>query len=157
MLTYIRDTKSIPFFEISQVYQQSIEDPDRSDNLWQEEQDLYHELLDLVEHRKGVLAMWRTEQGIQTVLRLEKHLDGYLIHSLQTRQQSRRKGFALKLMTAVLQDHPKGTVFYSHVMKDNVASLQLHLRCGFQVHSDMARLMDGTVSNRYVTLKLLKE
>ena len=157
MLTYIRDTKSIPFFEISQVYQQSIEDPGQSENLWQEEQDLYHELQDLIEHRKGVLALWCTEQGIQTVLRLEKHLDGYLIHSLQTRQQSRRKGFARKLMTAVLHDHPKGTVFYSHVMKDNVASLQLHLRCGFQVHSDMARLMDGTVSNRYVTLKILND
>lgn len=158
MLTYIRDTKSIPFFEISQVYQQSIETPEKQrQRLWMEEQALYDELQDLIERRKGALAIWRAEQEIQSVLRLEKYLEGYLIQSLQTQSQSRRKGFALKLMTAVLDDHPKGTVFYSHVKKDNLASMQLHLRCGFQVHSDIARLLDGTVTNRYVTFKLLKD
>ena len=163
MLTYISEMKSLPFFEICQVYQQSIEHSAqalsgaRSEGLWQEEQELYQELRDLFEKRNGVLALWRTEQGIQAALRLEKYNEGLLLQSLETRPENRRKGFALSLVSAVLADQPRNTILYSHIKKDNIASMQLHLRCGFQAHSDMARLLDGTVTNQFITLKYVKE
>lgn len=163
MLVYISDMKNLPFSEICRVYQQSIEcsvgesSVTLSERFWQEEHGLYQELQDFFSRRNGTLALWRTEHGIQSALRLEKWNDGYLLQSLETHPESRRKGFALHLVKSVLADCPRGTILYSHVKKDNIASMQLHLHCGFQVHSDMARLLDGTVSNRYVTMKFLKE
>ncbi len=156
MLTYISDIKNLPFFEICHVYGQSLE-RSTSEGFWQEKHGLYHELQSFITERKGILALWRTEQGIESILRMEKYNDGYLIQSLETCPESRRKGFAFCLMTAVLEDCPSGTLLYSHVKKNNIASMHLHLKCGFQILTDMARLLDGTVSNRYATLCYIKK
>lgn len=163
MLEYIFNMKSLPFMEICQVYMQSLsceasmkKDVD-TDYYWQEENDLYQHLNDFFASSKGVMAIWRTEAGIQSVLRLEGYGDGQLLCSLETRPESRRKGFATMLVKAVLADLQEGSVVYSHVKKDNSASMQLHLKCGFTVHSDIGKLLDGSISDSYVTLKFIKK
>ena len=163
MLEYIYDMKSLPFMEICQVYQQSLGceraikgDIDAGD-YWQKENDLYQDLGDFFAHAKGVMAIWRSDTGIQAVLRLERYGDGHLLCSLETRPESRRKGFATMLVKAVLADLQEGSVVYSHVKKDNTASMQLHFKCGFVKCSDMGKLLDGSVSNAYATLKYIKK
>lgn len=80
----------------------------------------------------------------------EAYEDGLLISALETAPDCRRKGFARKLLTAVVQR--EGGKLYSHVAKNNTASLRLHEACGFRILKDSARLIDGTVSVRFYTM-----
>ena len=163
MLEYIFDIKSLPFMEICQVYEQSLacglehENSGETARYWKEENDLYLQLQDFFANRDSRMAVWRTVDGIQAALRLEHHRDGLLLFALETRPDSRRKGFASSLVEQVLADLDAGEIIYSHVRKDNSASMQLHFKCGFTVHSDVGRLLDGSVSNAYVTLKYIKK
>ncbi len=82
-------------------------------------------------------------------LRMERFHDGWLLSALETAPDQRRKGYAFELVRMILEHyHP----VYSHVDKDNKASLAVHRKCGFMQLYDYGRLLDGTVSNRYCTL-----
>ncbi len=155
MLEYIFDIKSLPFMEICQVYQQSLA-METTEDYWSESNDLYQQLKDFFLKKNGYMAVWRTEDGVQSALRLEPYRSGYLLCSLETRPDVRRRGFASMLVNAVLADLTKGSVVYSHVKKDNLASMQLHFKCGFVMHADAGRLLDGSVSDAFATLKYIK-
>lgn len=99
----------------------------------------------------GGYAVWLEGGHYVCALRFEPYRDGILISCLQTGENSRRKGYAQKLISSVCSKFQKP--LYSHVEKKNIPSRKLHCKCGFEVISDTATLLDGTVTSRYETLR----
>lgn len=102
----------------------------------------------------AVYCIWEADGCYQAALRLEPYGDGLLLEALETKPESRRRGYARSLILAVQawlreRENPK---VYSHVSKRNQASLGVHRACGFQKLLDCAEYVDGTVSTNAVTL-----
>lgn len=95
-------------------------------------------------------AVWAPDGKYKAVLRLEEYRDGYLIAGLETAVNERRKGYASALIHSLLTSFPN-TVFYSHVMNGNAASVRLHEKCGFIKIKDTAAYLNGTVSTNAAT------
>lgn len=104
--------------------------------------------------RGAVYCVWVVDGCYQAALRLEPYQDGLLLEALETRPESRRRGYAKSLIRAVQArlGEREGLRVYSHVAKRNRASLRTHLACGFFQVQDCAREIDGTVSTNAVTL-----
>lgn len=100
----------------------------------------------------GGYAVWQEDTHYVCALRFEPYRDGILISCLQTKEDCRRRGFGQKLILSVHTHFQKP--LYSHVEKKNTASRSLHRKCGFETISDTAALLDGTVTSRYVTMRL---
>ena len=119
------------------------------------EQDFYQYLREsFFDYEKAVFAVWE-EQGIYlSALRLEPYADGLLLEALETHPEHRRKGYAKKLIEAVLADlrHKNIKVVYSHINKRNAASLQTHISCGFHRISEQATYIDGSVTRTACTM-----
>lgn len=118
------------------------------------EQDFYSYLLEQFFPTPGArYAVWTAGGKYVSALRLEPYRDGLLLEALETAPGERKKGYASALICAV-QEMPehRGVRLYSHVDKQNAASLRVHLGCGFQILSDCAAYVDGTVSSRAYTL-----
>ena len=100
-------------------------------------------------------AVWTDNARYVSALRMEPYEDGFLLSGLETAPDARMKGYATKLLQAVKEyiDCTIRLPVYSHIHKGNTASLALHRKCGFTQHSDFGRLIDGTVSCNYYTLK----
>ena len=104
----------------------------------------------------AVYAVW-VECGLYvSALRLEPHKDGWLLEALETAPDYRKKGYAKALMEAVLQRMGQ-TIVYSHVSRRNLPSLRTHYACGFQKHLDHVVYLDGSVTNRAITLRYIKK
>ncbi len=119
------------------------------------EDDFYSYLHDVFFQREGTFyAMWTVDEKYVSALRLEPYRDGLLLEALETVPDCRRSGFAKSLIQAVQQWlTQRGSVrLYSHVGKQNEASMRVHLQCGFQVIRDSASYLDGSVNNRACTL-----
>lgn len=84
-------------------------------------------------------------------LRLEAFLDGLLLEALETRPDSRRMGYAKKLVESVLAQLPLGTKVYSHVSKTNEASLATHRSCGFEIAYNYGLYANGERYDHQVT------
>ena len=97
-------------------------------------------------------AVWTEQGSYVSALRLEPYKDGWLLEALETAPDYRKKGYAKALMIAVLE-YMDQNIIYSHVSKRNEASLRTHYACGFQKHLDHVVYLDGSVTNRGVTLK----
>ena len=80
---------------------------------------------------RGNYYIWAEDGRYLAALRLEEHGDGLLLEALETRPDSRRRGCAKELISAVLERLPPGTRVYSHVNRRNAASLAAHRACGF--------------------------
>ena len=107
---------------------------------------------DFFRQQGAFYAVW-TEQGrYVSALRLEPYKDGWLLEALETAPDYRKKGYAKALMIAVLE-YMNQSIIYSHVSKRNEAFLRTHYACGFQKHLDHVVYLDGSVTNRGVTLK----
>ena len=118
------------------------------------EQDFYAYLVEFFKEPTARYAVWIYECRYAAALRIERYHDGLLLNALETAPAMRRSGFAGKLVCAViehLQTSGKG-VLYSHVNKNDVFSLKVHLSCGFRIVSDQAVYLDGTVRSDSVTL-----
>ncbi len=87
-----------------------------------------------------------------SALRVEPYQDGMLLEALETAPQYRGQGCATKLMEEIKAIVPEN--IYSHVGKRNTASLQTHKKCGFEVISDCATYIDGSVASNAYTLCL---
>ncbi len=98
----------------------------------------------------AVCALWVIDGRYRSALRLEPYKEGYLISALETAPEDRRKGYAKCLLQAVTDKY--SLPIYSHIEKTNKASLSLHRACGFEVCSDSAVLLDGTVTQNYFTM-----
>ncbi len=119
------------------------------------EDDFYSFLHDVFFKRDGVCcAMWVVDGTYVSALRLEPYRDGLLLEALETAPDCRRRGYARSLIQAVQGWLSQcGSVrLYSHVGKQNEASMRVHLQCGFRVIGDSAAYIDGSVNNRACTL-----
>ena len=96
--------------------------------------------------------IWTENAEYVSALRLWPFRDGQLLEGLETKPGQRRKGYAASLIRAVQELSPAGTRIYSHVSRDNTASMRLHESCGFRVAQESARCLDGSVSTRCKTM-----
>lgn len=91
-----------------------------------------------------------------SAVRVEPFRDGYILAGLVTHAAFRRHGFGKKLLSGVI-DYVKssGDVrLYSHIDRQNYASIELHKCCGFREILDYAVFLDGSVSQKYHTFLL---
>ena len=95
-------------------------------------------------------AVWAPEGQYEAALRTEPYKDGYLIEAVETRPESRRKGYAKSLLQQVLAwlEAQGVTTVYSHIDRRNTASVRLHRSCGFEVILDHAVYIDGSVDRQ---------
>ena len=96
--------------------------------------------------------IWSEEGEYRSALRLEPYQDGLLLEALETHPEHRRKGYAKKLICAVLEQFPVGTRIYSHISKGNTPSLASHLACGFRRLLDYSVDADGERYDNQVTM-----
>lgn len=116
------------------------------------EQEFYQYLNEVFFRTPGaVYAVWAETSCYVSALRLEPFRDGLLLEALATAPDQRRKGYARKLIQAVL-DQTGPIRIYSHVDKRNTASLKTHAACGFSVILDYAVGIDGSVNPRCLTM-----
>jgi len=111
------------------------------------EQDFYIYLEEFFSEPTAKYAIWIVNGSYMSALRIERYNDGILLNALETAPRARNMGYAKKLILSVL-DHLRCDghgVLYSHVNKQNAASLKLHLSCGFQIISDTAEFLDGSI------------
>ncbi|MBE7001375.1 MAG: GNAT family N-acetyltransferase [Ruminococcaceae bacterium] len=89
-----------------------------------------------------------------SAVRLEPYKDGMLLEGIATIHDKRRQGYAAQLLTDVLTflRTTRYARVYAHVAKNNIASMKLHKKCGFQEISDFAAFIDGSVSHQSCTL-----
>ena len=119
--------------------------------LMQAEQSFYAYLTQSFFRTPGaVYAIWEEQGKYISALRLEPYEDGLLLEALETAPAYRRKGYAEKLIRSVQERFPQK--IYSHVSKQNRASLKVHQKCGFRQVLDYARYIDGSVARNAVTL-----
>lgn len=101
--------------------------------------------------RESYYAVLVKDDTYVSAMRIEAHLDGWLLSGLETHPEHRGAGYAGELINQVLLQLCDGPV-YVHIHKKNTASLAVHRRCGFEILSDYGKLLDGTVSREYCTL-----
>lgn len=105
-----------------------------------------------IRKHNGALFLWEHDGIFVSTLRCEPYTDGYLIYGLETMPDYRRQGFATKLVEATISYlAQRGKSIYSHIHKRNKSSLALHKKLGFVEQLDYAKLIDGTVSQNYIT------
>lgn len=125
--------------------------------------DSYHKRMEFYDYlredffsiRDVFYAVWVVKGEYVSALRIEPFEDGYLLEALQTEKTNRRKGYAKRLIDAVLQNGYVQPV-YAHIYKDNKVSLAVHRACGFERYLDHAIFIDGTVSANAYTVKWIK-
>lgn len=106
----------------------------------------YEYILFFFDDANSVYAVWTEEDKYVSALRLEPFEDGLLLNGLETHPEYRRRGFAKRLIDAVVQYLASSGAcnLYSHVDKSNIPSLALHESCGFVKVSDHAVYLDGS-------------
>lgn len=109
------------------------------------QEDTYQYLRDeFYNGRDAYYALWQEEDVYLSALRIRKYEDGLLLDALETRPDCRRKGYAKKLLRAVLAELPPETRVYSRILRSNKASVALHLECGFWLLKPYAKFLDGS-------------
>ena len=163
MLRIFRNFRELNFEKLMAVYQESNQENAQAffpDDSYAEQQrkayDSFAEYLrqDFFRVKGAFYAVWAAENCYISALRMEPFEDGLLLEALETMPGHRRKGYAAKIICAVLKALPAGTTVYSHVHKRNAASLATHRHCGFQEALEYARYVDGTVSRYACTMKI---
>jgi RimJ/RimL family protein N-acetyltransferase len=104
--------------------------------------------------RGAYYCIWAENGVYLSALRLEPYMDGFLLCALETKLSARRKGHASALLKAVLDE--VDLPVYSHIRKDNRASIAVHRVCGFRLHHEGARFLDGSVSSNSDTYIYMK-
>ena len=164
MLKIIESLSEIDFRQLMDVYEEDNRNsgkehyPDSPENLQMlyAEQDFYTYLEVFFKDPSARYAAWVVDGRYAAALRLERYNDGLLLNALETAPALRCNGFATKLVLSVLDDlRCSGSgVLYSHVMKNNIPSLNVHRFCGFRIHSDQAVYLDGTIRPDSYTLSV---
>lgn len=162
MLILIRNMRDLRFRELMQVYSQTnrktgLEEwPNLPADFAREmaEQSFYQYLKEVFfPTANAFYAIWEEQGHYVSALRMEPYRDGLLLEGLETVPEYRRNGYGLRLIRETLK-HLSGqgeTIIYSHVHKKNLPSRALHEKCGFQIISDYASYIDGSVNYRALT------
>ena len=120
------------------------------------EQDFYTYLRERFFTKAGAVYMVWSENGrYVSALRLEPYRDGLLLEALETLPEEWRKGYAASLICAVQEWLKESEVIsvYSHVSKQNTASLRTHVKCGFEIFLDHSYYNDGTRMDNTYTMR----
>ena len=120
------------------------------------EQDFYTYLEEFFKEPAARYAIWLNDMCYVSALRIEPYMDGLLLNALETIPHARKCGFATLLIQALVEHlrlEGNGKL-YSHINKENVASLKVHLSCGFSIVSKEATYLDNTVHFDAFTLLL---
>lgn len=153
LLIYDRLSK-IRFGQLMQVYAEGVAAngrefyPELPENqqILRAEQDFYAYLQTGFFTQSGDLyCIWEENGAYVSALRLQRYQDGLLLEALETHPNHRRRGYACRLIQAVL-DKLQPPKLYSHIGHRNFASQATHMKCGFQKISDHARYADGSVN-----------
>ena len=160
MLHIAKSLRDLNFSALMEVYLEGNREKAESDfsdlsteqGIYQAEQDFYQYLWECFFKIPGACyGIWEEKGRYISALRWEPYQDGVLISALETAPAYRGQGYASKLLTAVLEEL-EGPV-YSHVSKHNTPSLCVHRKCGFQIISESAKYLDGSVNSRAYTLR----
>lgn len=153
MLRCFYRARELNFEKLCAVYRETCEQlaEDKSLSLHQAEVDFEDYIREEFFRLTGAFyAIWEENGLYLSALRMEPHRDGFLLTSLETAPDHRRKGYGEKLVSAVI-DYVNKPV-YAHVHRNNKASFALHTKCGFERILDYAVFLDGTVSQDAWTL-----
>lgn len=162
MLKIIPSMKELDFSQLMDVYLEGNQEngqflfPDMPEGLQMlhAQQDFYAYLTQVFyKTKRAAYYVWIQEDLYVAAVRTEPYRDGILISALETKPSHRGRGYATKLLHSVCNEHC-GRYIYSHVSKQNAASLRVHKKCGFAIVSDMAVYIDGSVSRNAYTLKI---
>ena len=82
-------------------------------------------------------ALWSTEKGYVSALRLRPWEDGLLLEGLETAPAFRHRGYAARLIREVCAGQT--APLYAHVDKENAPSLTAFAACGFTRLLEYAR------------------
>ena len=155
MLKIIRDLRGLSISQLFKVYHETIvhegqeryPDLQQSLQIIQAEQDFYAYLKLFFRDPQSFYAIWETENAYKAALRIEPYKDGVIVSALETAPEARRRGYACSLLreTIAYLRQQGIKVVYSHINKNNIASLRTHKRCGFTVCMDHAAYLDGSV------------
>ena len=153
MLKIAEKLNELDFGQLMAVYEEG--NLENGAELWPElsqgqqilraEQDFYQYLRECFFATEGAIyALWVIDGQYVSALRLEPYQDGLLLEALETAPEHRHKGYASKLIRAVLEWVGNQKV-YSHVSKRNAASLRTHEKSGFHRILEHAVYADGSV------------
>ena len=158
MLVEIRELSQLPYMRLMELYSQDLRESAHAhypnltepEALFAAEQDFYTFLSDIFFKTPDArFYAWSVDGIWRSCLRTEPFEDGFLICGITTEPAYRRCGYASKLLRSVLQQR-KGKA-YSHVRKDNLPSVQLHSKSGFQLHHQWARMLNGEKLQSFCT------
>ncbi len=163
MLTILNSAENADFAALSSIYEESVI-ADGEKNFPYEDasvryllarQSFYSYVQDFLTKQQGIWALWRADGAYQAACRLEIYRDGFLLAGLEAVPVGRGKGYATALVNGVIAYAAQEgvTVIYSHVAKNNGSSLAVHKKCGFNLISDTAVLLDGSADSSTCTLK----
>lgn len=159
MLIIARTLRELSFSSLMEVYEEGNREnaaarwPDAPEEraLQLAEDEFYHYLREVFfTTAHACYAVWSENGEYVSALRLEPYRDGMLLAALETAPDHRKKGYAEQLVSSVISRF--GGKIYSHVLKSNVLSLQLHKKCGFRRISEHAIYIDGSVNSKACTL-----
>lgn len=161
MLVIAKSFRELRFSELMQVYEQSnLEAAEERKTLppmfalQLAEQDFRQYLQEVFFRTPSAFCcIWEEKGRYVSALRLEPYRDGLLLAALETAPTFRKQGYASALIRAVQQHLAAcGSVkIYSHVNKQNTASVCTHEKCGFRVISDRAVYLNGSVDSHCST------
>lgn len=165
MLRIVSNMKELNFSALCDIYQEYLQELAQtqyrtaapSSAILLARQDFYQYLREsFFSVQDAVYAIWNENGQDVSALRLEPYRDGYLLTALETLPDARQKGYAKSLVEESLSWLSEGFTgkVYSHIAKDNSASLKVHIHCGFQIVSNSARFLDGSFSKKSYTLQL---
>ena len=163
MLKIIQSMSQLNFSQLMEIYeesnilagQESYPMLSYYSGIREAEQDFYDYLSSIFFRQdNSFYAVWLENGVYVSALRLEPYRKHLLLCALETAPHMRRKGYACKLLRAVIDYLMKqgSGIIYSHVSKHNVGSLNAHLKCGFKIIQNHAVYSDGSVLPNSYTL-----
>lgn len=158
MLKEIRNMRELSFGKLMEIYAQSNfergkkwVDENEERQIYLAEQEMYAYL------RQCFFALpdsryflWEDSGKLVSAVRCESYGDGILLTALETIPIGRNRGYATDLLKAVLQRFSDRKI-YAHIRYDNLASMAVHLRCGFVKVKSGARMLDGSYNREHDT------
>lgn len=156
MLLMYTNLSQLNWSELMAVYAEGVEENGRDfypelpqgQQLLRAEQDFYTYLQqDFFRCQQERYCIWEENGVYVSALRLHPFEDGLLIEALETRPEYRQKGYASRLMQAVLAEVGQQKV-YSHISRRNRASIATHQKCGFRKVLDFARYSEGEINTK---------
>lgn len=152
MLKIVESLRNLDYQQLLTVYQEQLAMSAARGG----ERSFYEDLSLFLSEGGHFCCLWVPQGRYTACVRVEPYRDGFLLTCLETAPLCRRQGFAFDLLTSVLRHLSRQgcKCVYVHVKKRNIPSVSLHKKAGFYIIADYAHLVDGTVSQNYVTLKI---